>query len=151
MLGISKDEFNPKYKVKSWIVNLFNMNSNENVNGLLISNYYIDLIVNKQGFDCIKDLIQVCNDNNGDQFFKDIGVVRKGHRLKILRNLKIATTSSKDFQGMNIVPNSRNKWKSSDKWNGDGKRGYSSYMRDISKTDRSGRCIQHNGSNGGSD
>ena len=67
---------NSENKLEQWILNMFNGNEE-------IGKEYIKIIINNQGFD---DIDVFCDLNEND--LKEIGINKKGHRMKILQKIK---------------------------------------------------------------
>lgn len=63
-------------KFRQWILSVFDNNDQ-------IGNEYIELIVNKQGFDDMKDFIEL-----SELDLKEIGINKKGHRLKLIKGMR---------------------------------------------------------------
>ena len=70
---------------KKWILSVFDTttNNDNNSNNNKIGNQYVELIVNKEGFDNLDDFVQLNDDD-----LKEIGINKKGHRLKFLRKIQ---------------------------------------------------------------
>ena len=78
-----QDEINDKYnnntqlrEFENWILTVFGNNGQ-------IGKEYVELIVNKEGFDNLQEFIQLTEND-----LKEIGIDKKGHRLKFMTKMK---------------------------------------------------------------
>ena len=86
-----EDGVNDKYKdnvqlrqFENWILSVFKNNGSNN-----IGKEYVELIVDKEGFDNLSEFVQLTEND-----LKEIGIDKKGHRLKFLNKMKQYNQSS---------------------------------------------------------
>ena len=63
-------------QLEEWILNTFNKNED-------IGKQYVKIIIDDEGFD---DIDVFCNSNDND--LKEMGINKKGHRMKLMQKIK---------------------------------------------------------------
>lgn len=78
----SDEENESSSELKEWILSIFDSDNNNNSNDE-IGSEYVKLIVDKEGFDKIDDFVEL-----DESELKEIGIDKKGHRLKFLKKMR---------------------------------------------------------------